>query len=134
MSVTRSKQSVPLNHNQGFTLRCTVTAPDTFDKWSNPLYTSSIHNDSNIQYTKSGDEHDLQIVSMKLVIAGKWTCSSKQGNSDYITIEVTRKLSFVFELVLFYYRSFFILNQPLFITQPEVRSGRYLPGATRGQL
>ncbi len=75
-----------LTYGQSFTLRCVVTAPDVFDRWSNPLYKNSLQNDSNLQYTNTGDEHDLQIVSMNVFIAGVWTCYSKQGKNDTVIL------------------------------------------------
>ncbi len=80
-----------LTHGQGYLLRCVVTAPDVFDRWSNPLYKSSIQYDSNLQYTNTGDEYDLQIVSMNAFFAGVWTCYSKQGRRDNVALTFARK-------------------------------------------
>ncbi len=80
-----------LAHNQGYTLKCRVTAPDSFDRWSNPLYKSSIQNDPNLQYTETGNEHDLRIVSMNVLFAGIWTCYSQQGKNDSVTLTFARK-------------------------------------------
>ena len=83
--------SKELTHGQGYTLKCKVTAPDTFDRWSNPLYKSSIQSDPELRYTDTGGTHDLEIVSMNVFFAGVWTCYSQQGKNDSVTLTFARK-------------------------------------------
>jgi hypothetical protein len=93
VTISNPEKSVRLGNGKSYTLRCLITAPDVFDRWSNPQYTSSIQSDPSLTFTKTGNEHDLNIKSMNVFIAGVWTCYSKQGNNDSIELKVTSKYS-----------------------------------------
>ena len=82
---------VSLTPSQSYTLRCTITPPDTFDRWDNPALKTSIQNDSNLAYETDGNQYDLKISSMNFFLAGVWACYSKEGNSDNVTIHIARK-------------------------------------------
>ena len=82
---------IPLTHGQSYKLRCKVTAPDTFDRWDNPAIKIPVKDDPNLVYEQDGDEHDLTITSLNLTLSGVWTCYSKQGKSDNLTLILTRK-------------------------------------------
>jgi hypothetical protein len=105
VTILNPEDSKPTVNGQGVTLRCKVTSPDVFDRWSNPLYKSSIQSDPNVNHRINGDEHDLIIVSMNVLLAGVWTCHS-QNNSDDITLTFSRKCiqssAHIFCIVSFY--------------------------------
>ena len=82
---------IRLSHDQSYTLRCKVTAPDTFDRWDNPAIKIPVKDDPNLVDEQKGDEHDLAITSMNFFLSGVWTCYSKQGKSDNLTLLITRK-------------------------------------------
>ncbi|CAB3997058.1 neural cell adhesion molecule 1-like isoform X1 [Paramuricea clavata] len=87
VTISNPEKSVRLGNAQSYKIRCLITAPDVFDRFSNPQYTSSIQSDPSLTYATTGNEHDLDIKSMNVFIAGVWTCYSKQGNSDNITLK-----------------------------------------------
>ena len=82
---------IRLSHGRSYTLRCKVTAPDTFDRWDNPAIKIPVKDDPNLVDEQNGDEHDVKITSMNFFLSGVWTCYSKQGKSDNITLLITRK-------------------------------------------
>ena len=91
VSVAGSGTPIKPSHGHTVNLMCTVTAPDVFDKWDNELYTSSIKDDPNLEFTESGNNHNIRIKSMNVYLAGVWTCYSTQGNNDSIIVDVARK-------------------------------------------
>ncbi|XP_046853940.1 hemicentin-1-like isoform X2 [Xenia sp. Carnegie-2017] len=86
VKVDFSGNRVSLSNGQKYTLACSVTPPDVFDNWRNPLLKIPIQNNPSLEYVKTGNKHKIEIKSMNVFIAGEWTCYSKQNKSDYIVL------------------------------------------------